>query len=194
MESIAKQCDFPWLNRKGDGGQLIEQLLGIQSSSTKGPDLPEIGLEIKTLPIDKEFRVLENTHICKITLPFSETDFFRSSLWLKTRHILFVPIIGQRKTPMCDKILAQPFFWQAQSCDIECLKQDWFELSSLLRTGCFEKINAKIGECLHIRPKAAHGQDLCTLKVQGQYQRILPLGFYLRKSFTQKLISRVYVH
>lgn len=191
---IASEQGFVFKNNKGDVGHLVEQLLGVKSSSFKGPDLPQYGLEIKTLPVDRQGRVLENTFVSRITLPFTETNFTLSEFWYKAQKILFVPIIGNKNSESTDRILAQPFIWQACAKEFEVISQDWIDLSSYLRLGAWAKINSKIGDILHIRPKAAHAQDLCSFEALGQQHQILPLGFYLRKSFTQSLIERNYVY
>lgn len=194
MKAIASQKNMAFKHDKGQIGQLVEQLLGVQSNSFAGPDLPELGVEIKTLPLNFKKNVLEHTHIGKISLPFKETSFHNSSLWLKMRQILFVPIIAKPKSSMSEKILAQPFLWKANCEEQKQIEQDWLELSSFLRCGQFTEIDSKIGEILHIRPKASHGKDLTFIQQEKNSYHVLPLGFYLRKSFTQHLIARNYVY
>ena len=192
--SIAKMENIPFKEDKGQIGQLVEQLMGVKSNSYAGPDLPEMGVEIKTLPLNSQGKVQEHTHIGKISLPFKETSFEHSSLWLKIQKILFVPIIAQRNNIMSEKILGQPFLWEAGQEIKEQLKKDWLELSSFLRLGHFDEINSQIGEYLHIRPKASHGKDFIFFQQENNTYHILPIGFYLRKSFTQQLIARNYVN
>ena len=58
------------------------------------------------------------------------------------RRILFVPVIGQRRQPLFQRILAQPFLWQADRREQQTLQKDWLELTSLLRTGQFGLIDS----------------------------------------------------
>ena len=192
MLEIAQSKGFEFKNRKGDIGQVVEQLFGAKSSSYAGPDLPEFGLEIKTIPISTSGQVIENTYLNKITLPFVETSFQQSLLWQKIRKTIFVPIIGDRQEQHKNKRLGQPFIWEASRNEFRQLEEDWLDLTHYLRLGQWTLINSKLGEILHIRPKAAHGADLSTFKALGQRHHILPIGFYLRKSFTQLLIEKNY--
>lgn len=192
MCEIAQIKGFALKNRKGDIGQIVEQLFGVKPSSYAGPDLPELGIEIKTLPVNLCGAVIENTYVNKISLPFRETDFEHSCLWQKIKKIIFVPVIGDKQDKLENRRLGQPFIWEASGGEFRQLKQDWLDLTQYLRLGMWTLINSKLGEILHIRPKAAHGRDLSTFDALGQEHCILPMGFYLRKSFTQLLIEKNY--
>jgi DNA mismatch repair protein MutH len=178
---------------KGLAGRLIEQALGATSCNKGLPDLPQWGIEIKTIPISEQGIPLENTFLNKITLPFRETSFEHSSLWAKIKKILWIPLIGHRSTPMLKKIIGYPLLWEPDQPTLDLLKQDWYELTSYLRLGDFDQINSQVGELLHIRPKAANSDEKITLKLGNSEQSILPIGFYLRKTLTQKIIESNYV-
>ena len=49
---------------KGWGGQLIERWLGATAGSKPEQDFPELGVELKTLPIDHNAKPLETTYVC----------------------------------------------------------------------------------------------------------------------------------
>lgn len=181
-------------SHKGHAGQIIETLLGADGSNAKGPDLPDLGVEIKTLPINLDVKVMENTFVCCISLPFTETQFESSDFYLKAKRILFVPIIVKKKGSLSDKVLAEPFLWELNGKDLSIIKQDWIELSSYLRLGSWSSINSTLGEILHIRPKAANSRELSMFQALGGHHRILPIGFYLRKSFTQSLVEINYAY
>ena len=53
---------------KGFVGQLIERALGAARSSRPGPDFDELGVELKTLPVDARGRPVESTFVCTIPL------------------------------------------------------------------------------------------------------------------------------
>jgi DNA mismatch repair protein MutH len=191
---IAQEIGFPLQETKGCLGHLVERLLGARSSNSPGPDLPHLGLEIKTLPISRLGKVLENTYVCKISLPFRETNFSSSKFLYKAKKILFIPIIGDKVEKMSSKILGQPFVWEACGLDKRILAKDWFELSSYLRLGLWSELNSQLGEILHIRPKAAHSRDFISFEALGQKHQIVPLGFYFRKSWTQQLVEKHYAY
>ena len=55
-------------NNKGFIGQLIEWHLGADAGSKPTPDFEELGIELKTLPIDTHGNPLETTFICMAQL------------------------------------------------------------------------------------------------------------------------------
>lgn len=192
--AIAEEIQFPLKANKGCLGHLVERLLGARASNSPGPDLPHLGIEIKTLPVSPLGQVLENTYVCKITLPFEETQFSASKFLYKARKILFVPLVGSKSQTFSSKILGQPFLWEAVGEDLAVLTKDWIELSAYLRLGLWSELNSQLGEVLHIRPKAAHSRDFVCFHALGQKHRIVPMGFYLRKSWTQLLIEKHYAY
>ena len=53
---------------KGWVGQLIERALGATAGSRAEPDFQHLGVELKTLPVDRRGRPLETTFVCTIAL------------------------------------------------------------------------------------------------------------------------------
>ena len=49
---------------KGWPGMLIEKWLGASAGSKPQQDFPELGIELKTIPIDANFSPLETTYVC----------------------------------------------------------------------------------------------------------------------------------
>ena len=70
------------------------------------------------------------------------------------------------------------------------LKRDYEELAGLIAAGEFWQLDARRGEWLQIRPKAATGRELVwALDNEGEWVRDTPRGFYLRSRFTKQLIA-----
>ena len=177
---------------KGLAGHLIERALGVTNSSLPQPDLPEWGIEIKTIPITAQGMPLEHTFINKISLPFDESSFEKSSTWLKMKKILWVPLIGERSCIGLEKIIGNPFLWTPDHQTAEQLREDWYEITAYLRLGEYYSITSHLGEYLHVRPKAANSSEKIHLLINGHLQNILPIGFYLRKTLTSMLIASYY--
>ena len=71
------------------------------------------------------------------------------------------------------------------------LRRDWEELMDLIVLGHVERITARHGEVLQLRPKAANNKALTeAIGEQGQPIMTLPRGFYLKKGFTGALLAR----
>lgn len=176
---------------KGFTGQLIELWLGATAGSTPQQDFPELGVELKTIPVDRYGKVLETTYVCfaHTKIPFG-TTWQNSSVRNKLQRVLFVPILGERSIAPRDRIVGMPKLWRPNTQQEQVLQQDWEELCEMISLGNIEKINAKRGVALHIRPKAVDGKAL-TPATGSKGESILtrPRGFYLRKTFTQAILE-----
>ena len=68
---------------------------------------------------------------------------------------------------------------------------DWEELMDLIVLGQVERITARHGEVLQLRPKAANSKALTeAIGAHGEPIMTLPRGFYLKKNFTAALLAR----
>ena len=176
---------------KGFTGQLLELWLGASAGSTPQQDFPELAVELKTIPIDSCGKVLETTYVCfaPTKIPFG-TTWQNSSVKNKLQQVLFMPILGERNIPPRERIVGMPKLWLPTPEQDTVLKQDWEELCEMISLGHIQKINAKQGVALHIRPKAADGAALTQATgTEGEVILTRPRGFYLRKSFTQTLLE-----
>ncbi len=81
--------------------------------------------------------------------------------------------------------------WSPTAQEEDMLRQDWEELMDMIVLGQVERITARHGAWLQIRPKAANSRALTEgIGEQGQPIMTLPRGFYLKKSFTAPLLAR----
>jgi DNA mismatch repair protein MutH len=61
----------------------------------------------------------------------------------------------------------------------------------LIVLGQYGKLNARMGEILQVRPKAANSRVLTNATdADGEHSQTLPRGFYMRPQFTQGLVDR----
>src|SRR5699024_8533596 len=87
--------------------------------------------------------------------------------------------------------IGTPILWQPNAEEERQLRQDWEELMDLIVLGQVEKITARYGEVLQLRPKAANGKALTeAIGEQGERIYTRPRGFYLRKSFTAAILAQ----
>ncbi|NMP14868.1 DNA mismatch repair endonuclease MutH [Thalassotalea sp. Y01] len=179
------------LNReKGWIGLLLEKVLGAHAGSRPLPDFPELGIELKTLPINDQGKPLETTFVCVapltgITGEIWETSHIRNKL----NKVLWVPIISERHIPIAERIVCTPFLWQASQEQEQLLKDDWQELTDMIAMGEVEKINGSYGQVMQLRPKAANSKAKTqAFDKHGKPFMTLPRGFYLKTSFTQQIL------
>ncbi len=179
---------------KGFTGQLLELWLGATAGSKQQQDFPDLGIELKTIPIDHQGKVLETTYVCYVhLLSHIAEQWHTSAVRNKLGQVLFIPVIGERAIPPAQRTVGMPILWQPNDQEKAILQQDWEELMEQISLGQIESITSKLGEALHIRPKAANGEALTdAIGASGQIIQTRPRGFYLRKNFTQSLLNRAF--
>ena len=91
---------------KGFIGELLEIALGASAKNQSIPDFPELGLELKSLPIDKNFKPLESTFVCHAPLMnIRDLNFKNSALYAKIKRVLFILIDGTKGLDYSEKYI-----------------------------------------------------------------------------------------
>lgn len=181
------------LQAKGWQGQIVELYLGATAKSHALPDFPDLGVELKTIPINAQYKPLESTYVC--TVQTNEVAQYWRDSWVyrKLRTVLWVPILGDKSSTLISRQILKPILWHMDAAMEEILQTDWEELMELLQLGHAQQLSAKFGTFLHIRPKAANSYVLTTyLDMDGLPTKIVPKGFYLRPQFTQEILNTTY--
>ncbi len=179
---------------KGWPGQMIELWLGATAGAKPQQDFPELGIELKTIPIDAQGKPLETTYVCYAPLinPPGIT-WQTSNVRNKLQQVLWVPIEGDRQIPLAERRVASGFLWSPDASQDAQLQADWEWLTEQIVLGQVEHITARQGECMQLRPKAANGSVLTdAIGPDGQRIRTRPRGFYLRKSFTLTFLQQAF--
>lgn len=190
MQSIATP---PNLRRdKGWIGQLLELALGASAGSKPEQDFPELGIELKTIPVDSQGKPLETTFVSVAPLTgISGLRWQDSNVRNKLSCVLWIPIIGERSLAPGNRMIGQPLLWQPSTEQEQLLRQDWEEIMELISLGQVQNISARHGQVLQLRPKAANSRALTeAIGEQGQPIMTLPRGFYLKTPFTAALLAR----
>lgn len=177
---------------KGWVGMLLERYLGASAGSKPEQDFAEIGVELKTIPVDATGRPLETTFVCVAPLTGNSGVVWETShVRHKLARVLWVPVEGDRLIPLAQRRVGAPLLWSPSKEEEELLRRDWEELMDMIVLGQIGQITARHGEVLQIRPKAANSRALTEgIGENGQPVMTLPRGFYLKKSFTGPLLAR----
>lgn len=189
----AKLAIPPDLKReKGWVGMLLEVYLGASAGSKPEQDFPEIGVELKTIPIDAQGKPLETTFVCVAPLTGnSGVTWENSHVRHKLARVLWIPVEGERQIPLAVRRIGTPLLWSPSAEEDQQLRQDWEELMDLIVLGKVESITARHGEVLQLRPKAANNKARTeAIGEKGQPIMTLPRGFYIKKRFTRELLAR----
>ncbi len=180
---------------KGWAGQLLELALGADAESLPEPDFRAIGVEMKTLPIDRNGKPRESTYVCTVPLDEGmEANWERSWICRKLSRVLWVPIEAEPEIPLPQRRIGTPLLWSPSEEETRALRQDWEELGDMIRSGELESITARMGTVLQLRPKAANSKVRCTsVGADGEAIITHPRGYYLRPTFTHAILQRHYM-
>lgn len=177
---------------KGWQGQLIERALGASSGSLAQADFPDIGVELKTLPIDQHGLPTESTWVCIANLMPSHAERWQDSLvYEKLKRVLWLPVQDDDNIPLAERRIGSALLWRPDAQQRQLLEQDYLELTERIALGEVEAISAHHGQALQLRPKAANRKVLTDARgPDGTIIKTLPRGFYLRRSFTISVIQQ----
>lgn len=178
---------------KGWVGELLELALGATSGSQAAPDFPDLGVEMKTLPLRADGQPKESTYVCTVPLTDFEASWATSWVRRKLNRVLWLPVEAESDIPLPERRVGMALLWSPSSEEEAILRADWEELIDMVCLGQLESITAHQGVYLQIRPKAANRYSLREgIGESGERILTLPRGFYLRPAFTATLLAYYY--
>jgi DNA mismatch repair protein MutH len=179
---------------KGWVGQLLELALGADAHSLAEPDFRTIGVELKTLPLDTHGRPRESTYVCTVPLERGlEARWEDTWLRRKLSRVLWLPVEASADIPIAERRIGSGLLWSPNEEEEALLRRDWEELSDMICSGELERITARMGTVLQIRPKAANSRVRCrSVGAGGEAILTNPRGYYLRPSFTRRILEQHY--
>lgn len=176
---------------KGWVGRLIERHLGSLGAPVRGPDLPDLGVEIKTVPIDRRGRPRESTWVCRAPLSAAVlTPWERSPAHAKLARVLWVPVQSDPQVAVAHRRVGNCLLWSPSPAQEAVLRQDWTDLSALIAGGWAGSASGHSGRALQLRPKAANASVTAWgIDDEGERVRVRPLGLYLRRGFVESVLQ-----
>ena len=177
---------------KGLIGQLAENHLGVTAPNAPEPDFPELGVELKTLPLDIRGLPTESTYICRCHSQF-EPSWSDSRVWHKTQRILWLPIESGPDLALGSRRFGLAQLWSPSPEQAQQMATDWEELMEALNCGDLDQTGAQHGQILQLRPKAAN--STCLHQHVGEDATLIasvPKGFYFRSSFTRSIAQSLW--
>lgn len=189
-ESLAQALPSNLLRQKGRIGQLLEIALGATAGNAAAPDFPELGVELKTIPVNERGKPYESTYITVVPLPpIVGQHFEQSLLYRKLAQVLWVPILAEPHLSIADRVIGWPTLWRPNDEDWRVLALDWHEFQTRIVQGQLASIDARLGDYLQIRPKAAHSGIVTDHYAEdGSKGKTLPRGYYLRAKITASIL------
>lgn len=172
------------LRTKGRAGDLVERALGATGGSGARVDFPDLGVELKTVPVDAAGRPRESTFVCTFPLSIADRTTWAGS-WARRKLacVLWVPVI------VGEEALGRAVVWRPTPAQEAVLAADFEEIVGLAGAGRVEDLRAHVGRWLQVRPKAANNRER-TLAFGPESEPVpaLPRGFYLRARFTGAIL------
>ena len=177
-------------HHKGWIGNLLELALGATAGSKPQQDFPELGIELKSIPIGINGKPLETTYVCITPLiGVGGLTWSQSNVCNKLKKVLWIPILSDRSLPIAERQIGSPFLWQPNQHEQQLMRQDWEEIMELIALGKITTITAKVGQVLQLRPKGANSKALTpAIGSSGEQIMTLPRGFYLKIPFTHQIL------
>ncbi|WDI78487.1 DNA mismatch repair endonuclease MutH [Candidatus Purcelliella pentastirinorum] len=175
---------------KGSIGKLIECLLGLINNNYAKQDFFDIGLELKTIPVNNFGFPIEDTFVCSAKL-IGNFDYSWESSYVKSKisRVLWIPVEHYRRMSILDKRIGLPIIWSPNCAEEKLLKIDWEEIMSFIILGEIEKLDSIYGDILYIKSKAKNSNYLTNaIGNDGEIIMVNPKSFYLRKFFTKKIL------
>ncbi len=189
--SLGVSSEGAAVRTKGTAGGILELALGATGGSSKVRDFPDLGVELKTIPVDLRGVPVESTYVCTLSLADAETQEWEDS-WVRAKlaRVLFVPLIAGDDVAWPDRCVGEPLLWSPTTDQESVLRGDFDDVVGLIGVGRIEDLTAHRGRWLQVRPKAAHGRIRTTaFGAEGETIATIPRGFYLRTRFTGALLQ-----
>jgi DNA mismatch repair protein MutH len=179
---------------KGFVGRLLERALCVTSDSAAAQDFPELGVELKTLPVDAAGRPRESTFVCHVDLArIADCEWEQSRVKHKLSRVLFVPIESGAELLFAQRRVGSAWLWSASLEEERVLRQDYDEIVGRIAAGDIDQLSAHVGQALQLRPKAANATVRTrSSDAEGGLSRAHPRAFYLRATFTAEVLRRAF--
>jgi DNA mismatch repair protein MutH len=178
------------LRTKGKAGVVVERALGATSGSAPLPDFPELGVELKTIPLREDGQPRESTFVSALSLADADrAEWSTSPVRRKLSRVLWVPVLTPEGSALADRRIGRPLLWEPTAEQEAVLAADFDTIMGLIGIGRVESLDARTGRWLQARPKAAHGRvRTAAFGPEDEPITALPRGFYLRARFTGAIL------
>lgn len=179
--------------KKGASGLIVENLLGIKNNNNSDADIPEIGCEVKILPIQKnrngQIKAKEPTQIQMINY-FEvanekwETAKVRKKISL-TFWVVYLAKEDSNSLHQDEYRIIDYFIDHPNENKIIVFKRDWELIQDFIIKGHSDKLSCSMGEYLEPKTKGANNQDKTNAPDgKGGILRARRRAFYYKKKYT----------
>jgi DNA mismatch repair protein MutH len=179
---------------KGWSGQIIERELGAGDSRGRGQDFASLGIELKTVPVNRDLSPRESTAVCQIDpIQIAGESWATSYLRQKLGQVLWVALrVPEHESSVGDREVVAVRLWTPSAEEEAWLAKD-FELfvREYFRRGRAAELTGHQGQVLQVRPKGRNAADMRrAYGPGGELTEIGKCGFYLRPAFVAQILAK----
>ena len=182
---------------KGASGLIVEKLLGIENNNRDGADIPEIGCEIKILPLQqnrngeikaKEPTAIQMINYIEVAQETWETAKLRGKIAL-TFWVVYLAKKDGRALNQNDYVIVDYFLDHPDDVQNGIFKNDWEEIQNYIKTGRADELSCSMGEYLEPKTKGRNNLDKTDAPDgRGGTIRARRRAFYYKKNYTNTAI------
>ena len=183
--------------KKGASGLIVENLLGIKNNNLADADIPEIGCEIKILPLQKnkngDIKAKEPTQIQLINyFEVAEETWDNAKLRKKINLTFWVVYLAKENGSTLnqeDYKIIDYFLDHPDSSKMDIFKNDWELIQKYIIDGSADKLSCSMGEYIEPKTKGKNNKDLTDAPDgKGGVSKARRRAFYYKKNYTNTQI------
>lgn len=182
---------------KGASGLIVENLLGIRNNNRDEADIPEIGCEIKILPLQRnrngDIKAKEPTAIQMINyMEVSRETWETARLRSKINLTFWVAYLAKKDGVALnqnDYVIVDYFLDHPTDVQNGVFRQDWEEIRRYIVEGRANRLSCSMGVYLEPKTKGANNRDK-TQAPDGRGGTLMARrrAFYYKKHYTNTAI------
>lgn len=181
--------------KKGAGGLIIENLLGLINNSSPRADLEQLKIEIKALPVQlKNCKAKEPTQIKMINyVRLAREQWETAEIREKIETIFWIAYGVQKingKSVTQDKYIILDWFIDVpHEGSQQLFKNDWEEIKSYVVRGEADKLSCSMGRYIEPKTKGKNNRDLTDAPDgKGGLIKVRRRAFYFKKNYTNEIV------
>ncbi|MBR5521904.1 MAG: hypothetical protein IKV82_00350 [Akkermansia sp.] len=182
---------------KGASGLIVEKLLGIENNNRDGADIPEIGCEIKILPLQqnkngeikaKEPTAIQMINYVEVAQETWETTKLRGKIAL-TFWVVYLAKKDGKALNQNDYVIVDYFMDHPDDVQNGVFKKDWEEIQNYIKSGRADELSCSMGVYLEPKTKGKNNQDKTDAPDgKGGTIKARRRAFYYKKNYTNTAI------
>ncbi len=187
--------------KKGASGLIVETLLGIKNNNNADADIPEIGCEVKVLPLQKnrngtiiakEPTQIRMINYFEVANEKWETAKIRKKIAL-TFWVVYLAKENSKSLEQNEYKIIDYFVDHPNNDHISIFKQDWEAIQDYIIRGLSDKLSCSMGTYLEPKTKGANNQDTTDAPDgAGGKLKARRRAFYYKKNYTNsQIISNI---